>query len=429
MTDQSSQVGKENFSAASARGPVSGPCPQFQQSFMQRVMLVGKLPTSLVFHREKSPKVATLLGIGKETMKSLTEGDLDDCLLSKVDLRHQQISQAVEEVQKVVHCLTTEISHQDGRFQAVLSSDTYNGSIKVLAPSQFLVTVPLKGLAGYREAREQRWRYYSLKGTRLSCPLRDPEGLQQWLEADQFLKTLWQWHEADVNIEGDIVPAKVLEIFRKLVENAIRTCHLSGKVNILPIRSAVWVAMETSTGQVEIELAPTVEISTAWSEKAQWPRCLKRWPSPKRVECIKSFGFSLVARSSHHWQLSFSQAEQMLFRQLDEDGGCRRQSFQVLRQLKEDVWCPGRRPVITSHHLQTVLFWTCEKYPGLRDWQDLRRALLRLVRKLHKCVSQHFLKHYFVPRSNLFQAANAGELDSVAQRLAFFLKNPQVSLP
>lgn len=56
---------------------------------------------------------------------------------------------------------------------------------------------------------------------------------------------------------------------------------------MLANRSAVWVAMETSAGQVELELAPTVEIPTTWSEKAQWPRCLKRWPSAERVECVK----------------------------------------------------------------------------------------------------------------------------------------------
>lgn len=101
---------------------------------------------------------------------------------------------------------------------------------QVLAPSQFLVTVPVRGLAGYRETREQRWRYYTLEGTRLPCPLRDPEGLQQWLQIQQFMKSLWQWHEADVNIEGDIVPTKVLQVFRKLVENAIETCCLSGEL-------------------------------------------------------------------------------------------------------------------------------------------------------------------------------------------------------
>lgn len=76
-----------------------------------------------------------------------------------------------------------------------------------------------------------------------------------------------------------------------------------------------------------------------------------------------------------------------------------------------------------------VLFWTCEKYPHSKDWQVFSKGFLRLVRKLHKCVSQRFLKHFFVPNSNLLQCANAGELDALAQKLAFFLKDPQIGLP
>lgn len=76
-----------------------------------------------------------------------------------------------------------------------------------------------------------------------------------------------------------------------------------------------------------------------------------------------------------------------------------------------------------------MLFWTCEKHPHSHDWQVFSKGFLRLVRKLHKCVSQHFLKHFFVPKSNLFRYANAGELDAVAQKLALFLKDPQMDLP
>lgn len=50
---------------------------------------------------------------------------------------------------------------------------------------------------------------------------------------------------------------------------------------------AVCVAVEASSRQVEVELVPAVEIPTVWSKKAQWPPCLKRWPSPERVECTK----------------------------------------------------------------------------------------------------------------------------------------------
>lgn len=52
-------------------------------------------------------------------------------LHTQVDLRRQWISQIVEEVQKVIHHLTTEISTRDIRFQAVPYSGTYNGNIKV----------------------------------------------------------------------------------------------------------------------------------------------------------------------------------------------------------------------------------------------------------------------------------------------------------
>ncbi|XP_004616341.3 protein mab-21-like 3 [Sorex araneus] len=362
-------------------------------------------------------------------MKSLTAENLEECLMSKVEQRCQWLSQMVEEVQKVINRLTTEISLQDIRFQAIPYSDTCNGNIKVLAPTQFLVTVPVKGLAGYREARERRWRYYTLQGTRLPCPLREPEGLHQWLEVEQFVKSLWQWHKADVNIEGDIVPAKVLQVFRKLVENAIGACHLSGKVCMLPNSSAVWLELETTGGPVELQLAPAIDIPSVWSEKARWPRCLQRWPTLERVKCIKSLGFTLLACSSYHWQLSFLRAEHELLAQLDEDGGCRRRCLRALRQMVEESWCPGRRPVLTAHHLQTVLFWTCEKYPHGKDWRAFGKAFLRLARRLHRCVRQRFLRHYFVRKSNLLHQACPRELDAVAQKLACFLKNPQPSPP
>lgn len=73
---------------------------------------------------------------------------------------------------------------------------------------------------------------------------------------------------------------------------------------------------------------------------------------------------------------------------------------------------------------QTVLFWTCEKYPYAKDWRVFSKGLLRLARKLHKCVRQRFLKHFFVRSGNLLEHATAAELDAVAQRLGLFLKDP-----
>ena len=70
---------------------------------------------------------------------------------------------------------------------------------------------------------------------------------------------------------------------------------------------------------------------------------------------LQSFGFNLMATSNYHWLLSFSRAEQAMLGAIDEDGGCRRKCYRVVRQLKEDVWCPGNKPVITAFHLQVLI--------------------------------------------------------------------------
>lgn len=68
-----------------------------------------------------------------------------------------------------------------------------------------------------------------MHGAKLLSSVRDPEELHQWLEVEQFSKSLQQWHETDVNIEGDLVPAKVLIVFRELVEKSIISCNLSSE--------------------------------------------------------------------------------------------------------------------------------------------------------------------------------------------------------
>ncbi|XP_006001986.1 protein mab-21-like 3 [Latimeria chalumnae] len=384
-------------------------------------------------------------------MKEFTEEHLDHFLQNQVDLRHRRVSKMVEEVQQLIHELTTSISFKDSRFQSISNAGIHNENIKdqpallakwsallrgkrpyhpaiqVLSAAQFLIFIPLRGLANYKERKARQWRYYTLSGTWLLSPVQEPEKLHQWLEVEHFAKSSQEWHKADVTIEGDIIPAKVVSVFRQLVETAIKSCTFSGKVSMVEtIGPVVRVAVETSELQVEVELIPTVEVPNCWSKKARWPRLLKRWPSKEKARCIKSFGYNLMARSNYHWQLSFSRAEHVLMDGIDEDGGCRMKCFRVIRQLKEDVWCSGSKPVITSYHLQTLLLWSCEKHPRAKDWQDFKASFLRLVKKLHKCVCQHFLKHYFVRGYNLLKYANTNELDLVAQKVVDFLANPRL---
>ncbi|KAI7808516.1 putative protein mab-21-like 3 [Triplophysa rosa] len=314
-------------------------------------------------------------------MSSFTDEDLDHYLQNQVDLRHRQVAKSVEDVQKIIKDLTAEVSSKDARFQSIANSGVHNTSLKdqpalvakwaallrgrcaynpalqVLTPTLYLISVPLRGLMGCKQRRARQWRYYTLSGSRLLSPVREPEKVYQWLELESFINPSQEWHDAHMTIEGDIVPAKVLNVFKEHLETSIKTCGLTNKVSMLEsVGSVVLVAVETSEAQIEVELVPTVELMNYWPKRARWPslalRLFRRWPSAERARCIKSFGFNLMATSNYHWLLSFSRAEQVLISNIDEDGGCRKKCYRVVRQLKEDVWCPGSKPVITAYHLQ-----------------------------------------------------------------------------
>ncbi|KAG9473048.1 protein mab-21-like 3 isoform X2 [Eleutherodactylus coqui] len=286
-------------------------------------------------------------------MKGITDDELHNFLINTGDARHRRVSTMVEEVQSIMLTLTTQISTWDSRFHSISNSGIHSDNLKVLAPSQLLVTVPLRGLSGFRQNRSRRWRYYTPSGVQLLSPVMEPEKLHQWLEVEQFQKTSGHWHDNDVSIQGDVVPARVLSILLGLLHRAIPACNLTDRVSVLDsFGPTIRVTVETSMQTVEVELFPVVEIPGCWPRKARWPRFFKRWPSKDRARCVKSFGFDLIARTNYHWQLSFLRAERLLLEGIDEDGGCRMKCLRVVRQLKEDVWCPGSRPVITSQHLQ-----------------------------------------------------------------------------
>ncbi|MGH0138733.1 UNVERIFIED_CONTAM: hypothetical protein FKN15_037133 [Acipenser sinensis] len=186
-----------------------------------------------------------------------------------VHLWHRQVLKTVEEVQKIIQALTAEVSRKDGRFQSISNSGIHNDNVKVLTPTLFLVSVPVRGLSGYKECRARQWRYYTLSGSKLLSPVREPEKLHQWLELENFTTSCQEWHNSSVAIERDIVPAKVGNLFKELLETSIESCNFTRKLSILEsVGSVVRVAMETSELQVEVELIPTAELINCWPKKA-----------------------------------------------------------------------------------------------------------------------------------------------------------------
>uniref|UniRef100_UPI00398E806C protein mab-21-like 3 isoform X3 n=1 Tax=Pristiophorus japonicus TaxID=55135 RepID=UPI00398E806C len=319
-------------------------------------------------------------------MVEFTEEDLDFYLQNQVDLRRRLVSKTEEEVFAIVQELTSAISTKDSRFQPISHSGINNenikdqlalvakwsailtpkraqhASIQVQSPTHIFIMVPVRGLAAYTERKGHQWRYYTMSGSKLISPVREPEKLHQWLEVDQFLQSTQEWRQSDVTIEGDIVPSKVVAIFKALLEKPIQASNFHGKINVLEsIGPITRLAVETTERRIEVEMVPAIEIANHWPKKARWPRFLKRWPSKEKARTVK-----------------------------------------------------------------TLLFWTCEKYPRSKDWKNFQNCFLRLVKKLQKCVLQRYLRHYFVKSYNLLKYANPNELDITSQKINDFLMNPGV---
>ncbi|KAM9290551.1 LOW QUALITY PROTEIN: protein mab-21-like 3, partial [Gastrophryne carolinensis] len=153
----------------------------------------------------------------------------------------------------------------------------------------------------------------------------------------------------------------------------------------------------------------------------------KRWPSRDKARCVKSFGFDLMAGGDYHWRLSFLRAERHLLDAMEHHADCRIKCLRLVRQLTEDVWCPGPRPLINAHHLQMLLLWECQRRPSSRSWLDLAQCFLRLIRRLMRC-SQRFLRHFFVRRANLLKYSDSAQLDALADTLHRFLESPSLSM-
>uniref|UniRef100_A0A668AFZ1 Mab-21-like 3 n=1 Tax=Myripristis murdjan TaxID=586833 RepID=A0A668AFZ1_9TELE len=244
-----------------------------------------------------------------------------------------------------------------------------------LIPTLVLVSAPLQGLLGYHKHVTRQWRCHHLE-------LQNPP-----LDTLTLLYIITH------------VPLCVCVCVCVCV--CLYVCP--GKVSVLES-----VGMDV----IEAELIPTVELINYWPKKARWLRLLQRWPAS---ECARS-----IKVGTRHW-LFFSRAEQALLGVADEDGGCRRKCYRIIWQLKEDIWRPYNKPVITTFHLQTLLFWRCEKFPFTRDWRCVQACVPHMARQLHKCMSRRYLRHYRIRSHNLLKYSNTTELDQAVQKINYLL--------
>ena len=195
--------------------------------------------------------------------------------------------------------------------------------------------------------------------------------------------------------------------------------------------SSPWLESETESTRIQ---GPSVETWSEYSDTSQsgddhvpsilckaWPTSAAEWkdrprhygwPSQRDKEYIEQFGCHLVpvghplsARKSLEWRLSFSIAERTLVWSFNHTQlQCYAVMKLVLKEYVKTECSEKHKSVLCSYFIKTFLFWQFER-TDQSFWKitNLSGCIMSLLREFHICIQAGVLRHYFVPRFNLFQ--------------------------
>ena len=120
------------------------------------------------------------------------------------------------------------------------------------------------------------------------------------------------------------------------------------------------------------------------------------------------------------WRMSFSLPEIKLGRSLREE---QRLSYLALKALHHMELTDPKG--LTSYHLKTILFWTCEKTPpNLWTMDTLGSGFLLLLGEIIYCLGEGRISHYFIPEWNLIELVKKEDLGVLVNKLKAIRADP-----
>ena len=104
---------------------------------------------------------------------------------------------------------------------------------------------------------------------------------------------------------------------------------------------------------ISVDFAPLLEAPrSTLPTNVQWPHTGAQWPSKEKKQTLKHMGVNFVAKKDMFWYISFGHMEKELLHKIDEDGGCRKRLQRIMKRMRDEIWCQGNKPVLSSYHLK-----------------------------------------------------------------------------
>ncbi|KAK3592751.1 hypothetical protein CHS0354_016507 [Potamilus streckersoni] len=146
-----------------------------------------------------------------------------------------------------------------------------------------------------------------------------------------------------------------------------------------------------------------------------WPRLETRTVlSGQLIDKLINSGCQLTPKGNEFWNVSFSNCESILMKNIDAPGECRKKCHKLLKSNFQ-TWKSRSKTgykAISSFIFKHVTFWTNEKHQQPGYWKDsnLDVCYVDTLRELKQSLHNKKLDNYFIPSENILSNRDERQL-------------------
>ncbi len=192
-----------------------------------------------------------------------------------------------------------------------------------------------------------------------------------------------------------------------------------------------------------IEMGPAINFQLSFDE-VSYPIDIdlvlsvrqRDWPASATVDLkpdLKQLGVGLVPKvleapqNTKVWQISFSNIEINIFKDIDADGGIRKKLLRIVKYLKLRTDWPK---VVASYHLKNIVMKMNQNNPSKAFWSDsnLVARFRDVMQTFLTAIEQGDLRSFFIPTRNFYVGKDLKETVEIVKELIHTIETDPNSL-
>ncbi|KAK3592748.1 hypothetical protein CHS0354_016504 [Potamilus streckersoni] len=173
---------------------------------------------------------------------------------------------------------------------------------------------------------------------------------------------------------------------------------------------------------ISVDLTMVIDWKHITVKEYDWPRPeTQKHLSRKVIETILTAGCQLTPKGDEFWNISFSNCESFLMKEIDGPNECRKMCHKLLKTFFQ-TWKSRSKTgykTISSFIFKHLTFWMNEKTPEPGYWNqsNLSACFLYTLKELLKSLDSKKLINYFIPNENILGIRDLNEVNELADEV------------